>query len=91
VVEGADGCPYLVERFGLDSVGPWENILSLGEQQRMAFARVLCRVKGKGQHDDGNIIGFVVMDEATGGQMIRFILHDTTSVEFGHKLFSGIA
>ena len=43
-----------VRQFGLDAVMPWENTLSLGEQQRLAFARLL--------HARPQV---VVMDEAT--------------------------
>lgn len=32
---------YLFPRFGLDSTYEWSSILSLGEQQRLAFARLL--------------------------------------------------
>ena len=32
---------YLLSRFGLDSTCEWSSILSLGEQQRLAFARLL--------------------------------------------------
>lgn len=32
---------YLLPRFGLDSTCEWSSILSLGEQQRLAFARLL--------------------------------------------------
>ncbi|XVF02162.1 hypothetical protein REPUB_Repub04eG0152200 [Reevesia pubescens] len=32
---------YILSRFGLDSVYEWSSVLSLGEQQRLAFARLL--------------------------------------------------
>ena len=32
---------YLLERYSLDYVTEWSSMLSLGEQQRLAFARVL--------------------------------------------------
>ena len=32
---------YLLPRFGLNSTYEWSSILSLGEQQRLAFARLL--------------------------------------------------
>lgn len=32
---------YLLPRFGLDSTFEWSSVLSLGEQQRLAFARLL--------------------------------------------------
>jgi len=47
--------PYLAERVGgLDAVQDWEKLLSVGEQQRLAFARVLV-------HEPG----IVILDEAT--------------------------
>ncbi len=33
--------PDLAERFGLDTIENWEQVLSMGEQQRVAFARLL--------------------------------------------------
>ncbi|MCF3569127.1 ATP-binding cassette domain-containing protein, partial [Planktothrix agardhii 1807] len=39
---------------GFDQEVPWENILSLGEQQRLAFARVLITRPS-----------FTILDEAT--------------------------
>ena len=45
----------LVSRIdGFDTEVPWENILSLGEQQRLAFARLLI-----------NRPNFTILDEAT--------------------------
>ncbi|XP_076890219.1 ABC transporter D family member 2, chloroplastic-like [Bidens hawaiensis] len=32
---------YVLARFGLDTVNEWSSVLSLGEQQRLAFARLL--------------------------------------------------
>jgi len=32
---------YLLARFSLDSTHEWSSVLSLGEQQRLAFARLL--------------------------------------------------
>jgi ABC-type uncharacterized transport system fused permease/ATPase subunit len=32
---------YILSRFGLDSTYEWSSVLSLGEQQRLAFARLL--------------------------------------------------
>lgn len=32
---------YLLARFSLDSTQEWSSVLSLGEQQRLAFARLL--------------------------------------------------
>lgn len=72
---------------GFDEEVPWENILSLGEQQRLAFARILVT------HPD-----FVILDEATSAldllnernlyQQLEQI--GTTFVSVGHResLFS---
>lgn len=47
--------PHLIERFGsLDAEKNWGDVLSLGEQQRVAFARILI-----------NQPRYVVLDEAT--------------------------
>lgn len=47
--------PHLIERFGsLDVEMNWGDVLSLGEQQRVAFARILI-----------NLPRYVVLDEAT--------------------------
>lgn len=32
---------HLLDRFSLDSIHEWSSVLSLGEQQRLAFARIL--------------------------------------------------
>merc|ERR1712072_1185416 len=34
------GIPYLVEREGWDALRKWEDVLSLGEQQRIGLARL---------------------------------------------------
>ncbi|HEY0585851.1 MAG TPA: ABC transporter ATP-binding protein/permease [Pseudoduganella sp.] len=49
------GLPLLAERFGgLDAMQDWEKLLSVGEQQRLAFGRVFVREPG-----------IVILDEAT--------------------------
>jgi len=45
----------LIERFnGLDSITDWERVLSVGEQQRLAFARLLIQSPQ-----------YAILDEAT--------------------------
>jgi vitamin B12/bleomycin/antimicrobial peptide transport system ATP-binding/permease protein len=49
------GLPQLAERVGgLDAIQDWEKLLSVGEQQRLAFGRVFVREPG-----------IVILDEAT--------------------------
>nr|AGZ05268.1 McyH [Nostoc sp. 152] len=45
---------------GFDTEVPWENVLSLGEQQRLAFARLLA-----------NRPSFIILDEATSALDLR--------------------
>lgn len=52
------GLGHLVERFGIDGVAPdarpWDSVLSVGEQQRLGFARLLFTAPA-----------FAILDEAT--------------------------
>lgn len=48
------GLAGTVQQFGLDTLEPWEDVLSLGEQQRVSFARLLFHRPR-----------FALMDEAT--------------------------
>ncbi|GCA78082.1 ABC transporter ATP-binding protein/permease [Microcystis aeruginosa] len=65
-----------------DSEKPWENILSLGEQQRLAFARLLV-----------NPPSFIILDEATSALDLvnERILYEqlkarkTTFISVGHR------
>jgi putative ATP-binding cassette transporter len=76
------GLGHLVER--MDEDEPWDQILSGGEKQRLAFARVLL------QRPD-----IVVLDEATSAldppsqeklmKLISEELHATTIVSVGHR------
>lgn len=53
--------PRLVEQFGgLDAEADWENVLSIGEQQRLAFARILI-AKPR----------YAMLDEATSALDVR--------------------
>ncbi|MFB2837778.1 ABC transporter ATP-binding protein/permease [Floridanema evergladense] len=66
----------------LDSELPWENILSLGEQQRLAFARLLV-----------NRPNFTILDEATsaldltneGNLYHQLQATNTTFISVGHR------
>jgi len=83
--------PHLTDR--LDEVAPWSNILSLGEQQRLAFARVLLARPA-----------FLFMDEATSAldkptetklyEMVKKEIPGLALVSVGHheglKLFHSI-
>ena len=76
--------PHLVNRFqgGLDAQADWENILSLGEQQRIAFARVLVHQPR-----------YAILDEATSAldmeneQILYQTLaqQGTTYISVGHR------
>ncbi len=75
--------PELVDRFGgLDAAVDWQKVLSIGEQQRLAFARVLL-TKPR----------FVMLDEATSALDVAneaslyqaLMMLDTTLVSVGHR------
>jgi putative ATP-binding cassette transporter len=67
---------------GFDTEAPWENILSLGEQQRVAFARLLVSQPG-----------FTILDEATSaldldneGNLYQKLQEaKTTFISVGHR------
>jgi len=75
--------PDLAERFGgLDIEKDWDDVLSLGEQQRLAFARIMI-----------NQPSYVILDEATSALDIKneaslyqyLIQNHTTFVSVGHR------
>uniref|UniRef100_A0A0C1NCL5 ABC transporter ATP-binding protein n=1 Tax=Tolypothrix bouteillei VB521301 TaxID=1479485 RepID=A0A0C1NCL5_9CYAN len=75
--------PYLAERFGgFDTEKDWPHVLSLGEQQRVAFARILL-AKPK----------YVILDEATSALDVKneesFYQHlletGATFISVGHR------
>jgi putative ATP-binding cassette transporter len=75
--------PHLAERFGgLDVEMDWEKLLSIGEQQRLAFARVLLTRPR-----------FAILDEATSALDIaneeslyrQLMATPTTPVSVGHR------
>ena len=75
--------PHLAERFGgLDVEMDWEKLLSIGEQQRLAFARVLLTRPR-----------FAILDEATSALDIanedslyrQLMATQTTPVSVGHR------
>ncbi|MDB9374086.1 ABC transporter ATP-binding protein/permease [Nodularia sphaerocarpa] len=67
---------------GFDTEVPWENILSLGEQQRLAFARILISRPS-----------FTILDEATSALDLsneanlyqQLQKHQTTFISVGHR------
>lgn len=76
--------PTVIERMGgLDQVKDWPNVLSLGEQQRLVFARVLLTRPQ-----------FVILDEATSAldianeQRLYQLLQEmeTTYISVGHRM-----
>ena len=75
--------PDLAERFGgLDAEKDWSDVLSLGEQQRLAFARILI-----------NKPQYIILDEATSALDVEneatLYNHlqqlETTFVSVGHR------
>ena len=75
--------PQLAERVGgLDAVQDWEKLLSVGEQQRLAFARVLVHQPG-----------IVILDEATSALdsgneaslYARLRANGTTLISIAHR------
>ncbi|WP_373462085.1 ABC transporter ATP-binding protein/permease [Calothrix sp. FACHB-1219] len=75
--------PNLVERFGgLDVEKDWSDVLSLGEQQRIAFARLMI-----------NKPKYVILDEATSaldieneGNLYQYLVDThTTFISVGHR------
>ncbi len=75
--------PHLVERFdGFEAEENWENVLSLGEQQRVAFARILI-TKPR----------YAILDEATSAldvkneeRLYQELSHmGTTYISVGHR------
>ena len=71
-----DGDPFR----GLDTILDWGNVLSLGEQQRLAFGRILVHKPR-----------LVILDEATSAMDVRAearmygLLSDVTCVSVGHR------
>ncbi|MCC0177634.1 ABC transporter ATP-binding protein/permease [Waterburya agarophytonicola K14] len=75
--------PDLIERHGgLNVEKDWDDVLSLGEQQRLAFARILI-----------NKPNYVILDEATSALDIKneaslyqhLVKNNTTFVSVGHR------
>ena len=75
--------PHLSERFkGFDAEENWKNVLSLGEQQRVAFARILI-TKPR----------YAILDEATSAldvkneeRLYQELSHmGTTYISVGHR------
>lgn len=73
------GLAYLADR--LDAVDHWAQILSLGEQQRVAFARILL-----------NRPDYIFLDEATSSldEQTESILYDNLRSELGDSVFISV-
>ncbi|KNA06457.1 hypothetical protein SOVF_180880 [Spinacia oleracea] len=73
---------YLFPRFGLDSTYEWSSILSLGEQQRLAFARLLLAKPYLILLDESTS----ALDEDNEDHLYRLIeAADVTYVSIGHR------
>ena len=69
---------------GLDAAGDWSSMLSLGEQQRLAFARVLLARPPVAMLDEATS----ALDAENEAKMYRLIrnLPDTAYVSVGHRM-----
>ena len=73
---------YITERFALDAIEDWSTVMSLGEQQRFAFARLLIAEPQ-----------YAILDEATSAldnaneKLLYQLLQDTkiTFISVGHS------
>ena len=75
--------PDLAARFGgLDAEMDWENVLSVGEQQRLAFARVLRSQPRYAILDEATSALDIANEENLYGQLAAT---DTTIVSIGHR------
>lgn len=76
--------PHIVERFeqGFDTEENWENVLSLGEQQRVAFARILITQPRYAILDEATS-ALDVDNEATLYQQLAHM--GTTYISVGHR------
>lgn len=73
---------YLLPRFGLDSTCEWSSILSLGEQQRLAFARLLLAKPYLILLDESTS----ALDEDNEAHLYRLIeAADVTYISIGHR------
>lgn len=68
---------YILSRFDLDSTYEWSSVLSVGEQQRLAFARLLLSKPD-----------LVLLDESTSAlDEANEVIKSTSSFFFDKKLF----
>ncbi|KAK7401573.1 hypothetical protein VNO78_13161 [Psophocarpus tetragonolobus] len=73
---------YLLARFSLDSTHEWSSVLSLGEQQRLAFARLLLSKPQLALLDESTS----ALDEANEVHLYQKIeAADITYVSIGHR------
>ncbi|KAK2422013.1 ABC transporter D family member [Trifolium repens] len=83
---------YILARFGLDSTHEWSSVLSLGEQQRLAFARLLLSKpqlalldESTSALDEANEAYLYEKIEATGITYIS-VGHRSTLSEFHNRI-----
>ena len=81
--EGGDSSDGDSLAAGLDAVGDWSSILSLGEQQRLAFARVLLARPPVALLDEATS----ALDAANEARMYSLLadLDDVAYVSVGHR------
>ncbi|KAL4365304.1 hypothetical protein HN51_025795 [Arachis hypogaea] len=73
---------YLLARFSLDSTYEWSSVLSLGEQQRLAFARLLLSRPQLVLLDESTS----ALDEANEAHLYQLIgAADITYISIGHR------
>ncbi|MEM9217112.1 MAG: ABC transporter ATP-binding protein/permease [Cyanobacteria bacterium P01_F01_bin.150] len=82
-VLGQVNLPKLAERFGsLDAIEKWDNVLSTGEQQRLAFARLLLTRPAYAILDEATSALDVENEESLYQQLQRL---STTYISVGHR------